>query len=136
MRNENGFTLIEILVSVAILGIGLCMLLELFSGGLRSARVSEEYTKAVCYGRGKMEEMLATRDFSEGMTEGSFDDQFSWKVEVKRSDPSLGQANEGETKLPIDLYQIVMRVTWQSGRGERNFEMESLRAFKGEEEKK
>jgi general secretion pathway protein I len=135
VRNKDGFTLIEILVSIAILGIGLGMLLELFSGGLKSARVSEEYTKAVCFGKGKMEEMLTTRDFSEGVTEGTFDDQFSWKIEVKKSNPSLGQANEGETKLPIDLYQIVVRVIWKSGRGERNFEMESLRAFKGEEGK-
>jgi general secretion pathway protein I len=135
VRNQDGFTLIEILVSVAILGIGLCVLLELFSGGLRSARVSEEFTKAVCYGKGKMEEMLTTQDFSEGVTEGSFDDQFSWKIEVNKSNPSLGQANEGETQLPIDLYRIVVRVTWQSGRGERNVEMESLRAFKGEEGK-
>jgi len=123
------------LVAVAILGIGLTMLLELFSGGLRSAKVSEEYTKAVCYGKGKMEEMLTSRDFSEGETEGSFDDQFSWKVEVKKSNPSLGQPNESETKLPIDLFQIVVRVTWPSGRGERNVEMESLRAFKEEEGK-
>jgi general secretion pathway protein I len=133
VRNKDGFTLIEVLVSVSILGIGLCILLEVFSGGLRSARVSEDYTKAVYYGKGKMEEMLTTRDFSEGVTEGSFDDRFSWKIEVKKSNPSIGQANEGETKLPIDLYQIVVRVTWPSGRGERNLEMESLRAFKGEE---
>jgi len=135
VRKQDGFTLIEVLVAVAILGIGLTMLLELFSGGLRSAKVSEEYTKAVCYGKGKMEEMLTSRDFSEGETEGSFDDQFSWKVEVKKSNPSLGQPNESETKLPIDLFQIVVRVTWQSGRGERNIEMETLRAFKEEEGK-
>ena len=127
--------MIEILVSIAILGVGLCMLFELFSGGLRSAKVSEEYTKAVCYGKGKMEEMLATRDFSEGETEGSFDDQFSWKIEVKKSNPPLGQTNESEITLPIDLYRIVVRITWQSGRAERNVEMESLRAFKGEEGK-
>ncbi len=43
MRDKNGFTLIEVLVAIAILGIGLGVILELFSGGLRSARIAEEY---------------------------------------------------------------------------------------------
>jgi prepilin-type N-terminal cleavage/methylation domain-containing protein len=47
LRTRNqGFTLLEIVVAMAILGIGLVVIIELFSGGLRLARVSEEYTKA------------------------------------------------------------------------------------------
>ena len=56
MKNK-GFTLIEVLVAVAILGVGLTVLIELFSGGLRLGRASEEYTKAVNYARMKMEEI-------------------------------------------------------------------------------
>lgn len=120
-------------MALAILGIGLTVILELFSGGLRSARISEEYTKATWFGKTKMEEMLITKNLTEGVTEGSFDDQFSWKGEVKKANPSIGQEDKPEANLPIDLYQITVTVSWSSGAGKRSLEMESLRTFKSEE---
>ena len=132
MRNRKGFTLMEVLVSLAILGIGLSIILELFSGGLRSAKISEEYTKATWYGKMKMEEMLTTKDLFEGAAEGSFDSEFFWTSEVKKANPSLSQDIFAESELPVDLYQIIVKVTWRSGMGQRNLEMESLRAFKKE----
>jgi general secretion pathway protein I len=130
MRAKNGFTLMEVLVAMAILGIGLAILLELFSGGLRSARVSEEYTRALWYGKAKMEEMLTAKDLSEGVTEDTFDSHFSWKSEVTKANPSLGQESSVNATLPIDLYKVIVKVTWPSGQGQRSLEMESLRAFK------
>jgi len=126
----------EVLVAVAILGIGLGILLELFSGGLRSAKISEEYTKALWYGKAKMEEVLTSKNLSEGVTEDAFDSQFSWKSDVIKANPSLGQEENGEARLPVDLYKIIVKVTWRSGLGQRSLEMESLRAFKPAEDGK
>lgn len=132
MKGRKGFTLIEILVALSILGIGLAIVLQLFSGGLRSAKISEEYTKALWYGKAKMEEMLATKELTEGETEGRFDSQYSWRAEVEKANPSLGLREE-EASLPVDLYRIVLRVTWASGAGQRRLEIESLRVFKAAE---
>jgi len=133
-RGNVGFTLMEVVVSMAILGIALTIILELFSGGLRSAKISEEYTKATWYGKAKMEEMLTVQDLSEGVTEGSFDSQYAWRSEVKKSNPKLSVDDVVQTILPIDLYQIIVRVTWPSGSGQRSYEVESLRVFKSEDD--
>jgi len=133
-RGNLGFTLMEVVVSMAILGIALTILLELFSGGLRSAKISEEYTKATWYGKAKMEEMLTVQDLREGVTEGSFDSQYEWRSEVKKSNPKLSLEEDGQTSLPIDLYQIIVRVSWPSGSGQRSYEVESLRVFKSEDD--
>ena len=58
-RFNQGFTLIEVVVALFILGVGLTVIIELFSGGLRLGRTSMEYTKAVNYARMKMEETMA-----------------------------------------------------------------------------
>ncbi len=134
MKNRRGFTLIEVLLAVAILGIGLCVIMELFAGGLRSAKVSEEYTKATLYGKMKMEELLAASDLAEGSLAGSFDDQFSWTAEVRIKNPTFSTPPDPEPTLPIDLYQIVLKVTWSSVRGQKSIEIESLRAFRSAEE--
>ena len=86
------------------------------------------------YGKAKMEEILTTKNLSEGVTEDTFDSQFSWKSEVTKANPSLGQDENVEPDLPVDLYKIVVKVTWRSGLGQRSLEMESLRAFKPAEE--
>lgn len=134
----RGFTLIEVLVALAILGIGLCVILELFSGGLRSVKISEEYVKATWYGKGKMEEALSAKDFAEGVTEGSFDSQFSWTLDVKKVSPPVSQVtgdqNNSDESLPVDLYQVTLKVTWPSGAGQRTLELESLRAYEKKEE--
>jgi len=124
----------EVLVALAILGIGLGVLLELFGGGLRSVKISEEVTRAQWYGKAKIEEILTAKDLSEGVTEDAFNSQFSWKSEVTKANPTLGQDENVGTKLPVDLYKIVVKVIWRSGLGERSLELESLRAFKPAEE--
>jgi general secretion pathway protein I len=131
-----GFTLMEVLVAVAVLGIGLGVLLDLFGGGLRSAKVAEEYTWAMWHARAKMEEVLSAKNISEGVTEDTFDSQYSWKSEVTKANPSVGQEGNVEARLPVDLYRIVLTVKWPSGREQRSVEMESVRAFKTDGENK
>jgi general secretion pathway protein I len=133
IRGMQGFTLIEIVVALAILAVGLMVIMELFSGGQRSARVSEDVTKATWHGQTKMEEMLMTQELTEGVTEGTFDSQFSWKSEVKKVTPSLGQDDETKSSVPVDLYQIMVTVSWPWGAGSRRLELESLRTYKSEE---
>ena len=54
--------------------------MELFSGGLRLGRVSEEYTKAMNYASLKMEEIATQKTIEEGEDEGEFDKTFRWQV--------------------------------------------------------
>jgi len=83
-KRNPGFTLIEVVVALAILGIGLVVIIELFGGGLRLGRVSQEYTKASGYARMKMEEINLASALEEGIQKGEFDGQFRWQVEVKK----------------------------------------------------
>ncbi len=131
----RGFTLIEVLVAVAILGIGLTVTLELFAGGLRLGRTSEEYTKAVNYARMKMEELAVKPEVAEGSEEGSFDDTFRWQVEVKKVD-LLPVEDKPDFKPPVHFYQVQIDVIWKSGSKERSTRLESYRTMKPKEEEK
>jgi len=51
-----GFTLLEVVVGMAIVGLGVVILLEIFSSGLRLGSKSSERTEAVLYGRQVMDE--------------------------------------------------------------------------------
>jgi general secretion pathway protein I len=134
-RGQEAFTLIEVVVAMAVLGISLVLIIELFSGGLRLGRAAEEYTVAGQLARQKLEEIALYRQVEEGVEEGEFDGVYRWQVEVKKVD-LLGFAVETDYKPPADFYQIQVRVVWKSGNKERTTRIETFKAVKPESDEK
>jgi general secretion pathway protein I len=128
-RGQGGFTLVEVVVAMAILGISLVLVIELFSGGLRLGRASEEHTVAAQLARQKIEEIALYKQVEEGIEEGEFDSTYRWQVEVKKIDLLL-LANETDYKPPAELYQIQVRIIWKSGSKERTTRVETFKAVK------
>jgi general secretion pathway protein I len=133
MKRTTGFTLIEVVVAMAILSVGITVIIELFSGSLRLVRTSGEYTKAVNYGRIKMEEMTVKPTVNEGIEEGEFDGTYRWQVDVKRVD-LLPARIEIDFRPPVELFQVKVHVLWKSGTKERSTMLETYRTIKLEEE--
>ncbi len=127
MRNR-GFTLIEIVVAMAILGVGLIVIIELFSGGLHLGRTSEEYTQAVGLARMKLEEIALAKQLKEGKEEGEFNKDFRWQVGVKKVELLMAD-KDIEFKPPVEFYQIKVNIIWKSGSKERSTEIESYRTI-------
>ncbi len=131
MRNR-GFTLIEVVVAMAILGVGLVVIIQLFSGGLRLSKTSEEYTKAVGYARMKMEEVCLADHMKEGNETGEFDHDYRWQVATKKVD-ILPVGKDLDFKPTVEIYQIKVNVIWNSGFSEKSAEVESYRTVQPEE---
>ena len=132
LRCCDGFTLIETLVAMAILSISLVVIMQLFSGGLKSSRLSDNYTRAIFHAREKMEEILLDDNFTDMAMEGEFSDGFEWKAQTLRLEP----AQEEEAELPVDtfsIFSIKVDVSWHEGSQEKHFEISTLRI--GEKEK-
>jgi len=132
---SRGFTLIEVIISLAILGVCLTIIIELFGGGLRLARVSKEYTKAVNYARMKMEEITVKPPVKEGIEEGEFDNYYRWQIEVKKED-ILPFKRDTDFKPPVELFHFKVNVIWNSGTKERSIGIESYKTIKLESEEK
>jgi len=126
---KNGFTLLEVVVALAILGVGLMVIIELFAGGLRLGRVSEEYTKAVNYSQMKLEELALKPPAEEGVEEGEFNETFRWKIETKRID-LLPFERDTDFKPPVELFHVKIDVIWKSGLKERSVGLESYRTIR------
>ena len=133
--STTGFTLMEVVVAMAILGVGLTVIIELFSGGLRLVKTSGEYTKAVNYARLKMEEVTVKPTMAEGTEEGEFDGTYRWQVDVKRVD-LLHPRIETDYKPTVELFQVKVQILWKSGAKERSTVFETYRTIKLEEEEK
>ena len=119
----RGFTLIEVLVAMMILSISLTVILQLFSGGLKAAGMSENYTRAVFYAREQMEAILLAEEFESGTWKGEFDDDFRWKSDIVWLEPS----EEEKDRIPLDIFSITVKVIWNEGPNEKSFEIGTLK---------
>ncbi len=113
---DRGFTLLEVIVAIAILGMGIVMVMQLFSAGLRSGRLSREYSMAVLHAREKMEEML----IEPAQGTGEFDDGYQWQTGVS----GYNAADSDDLKL----LKITVRVSWPETGKDRAVELVTLKA--------
>ena len=126
-RDSNGgFTLIETLVAISILGISLVIILQLFSGGLKSSRLSDEYTLGIFHAREKMDEILLAGDLTEGIINGAFGDGFKWKAEALRLDVAAAK----DVILPFRAFNIRVDVMWDAGGQEKRFTISAIKLVK------
>lgn len=122
-HSSNGFTLIEVLVAMMILAVSLVVLLQLFSGGLRAGRLSDDYTRAILHAREKMEEILLFEKSGSGEQEGEFKDGFKWKTKIVR----VENTEEEAAKMSLDSFNVKVEVTWFEGSRKKHFEINSLK---------
>jgi len=122
-NNSKGFTLIETMTAMIILAISLTTILQLFSGGLKSARLSDEYTHAIFHAKEKMEEILLSDKLADSEYDGKFEDGFKWAVRI-----SLLQAEDDEQIKKSDtyLFNINVSVSWNDGSRVRKFEISTI----------
>ena len=116
---EGGFTLLEVVVAMALFAAGIVAIYQLYSGALRLAAGSRDATASSIYARQRMEEALLAPDPVEGVERGTFGGRYRWEVAT-----SIAQ-QEGET--PYDEVRVRVTVSWRDGEDERAVDLSAIR---------
>ena len=122
--NCQGMTLIEVLVAFVVLSLTMAVVMQIFSGGMRNARLADTYSRAVFLAESKLAEVGIEQPLASGEGGGQLGSDFRWRVTVAPYDD--GGAADRLT-LPARLYQVRVRVNWSEGGRERQIELASLR---------
>lgn len=129
-RDARGFTLLEVAVALAILGVGVVTVLELFSAGLRMASGAGTRAHAVVYARGLLDQTMALPEIRPGSDRGRFDDTFHWEVVVREAPEYTDRKDKHDLDVKSDLlmYEIEVSVLWpQSAAREGVYTIRTLR---------
>lgn len=99
---EGGFSLVEVLCALVILGVGLVGVTQGITLSLHSSKDAEHYTTAVLLAAGKLETIRTEGYLTSGEDDGEFGDAFpqlSWKQNVKET--SLDGLYEVEVTIEL-----------------------------------
>jgi len=119
----RGFTLLEVVVAMAIVGVGVVTVLQIFSSGLRLVSRTSLVSEATGLGREIMDETLSQRSSPDGRERRTSLDGARWTVETgpARVDKELGLSE------PWQLEETVVEVRYRNGFRERNLTLRTLR---------
>jgi general secretion pathway protein I len=105
----RGFTLLEVLVALAILGVALGALMQVFAGGLRRVSASEDYAAATMQARAELDRLGAELPLAEGQYAGRFADGMVWTAQLRRYAEGRSGNNPALAVIP---YEIKVTVSW------------------------
>lgn len=120
----DGFTLIEVLVSVIILSMSLSVLMGVFSSGLKSKRMAQDYNIAVAQADNVLSDiLLMSQSIEPGNESGVFENKSRWTAEISPWD--------GHGEIPWDsdgkgLFKIAVTITWMTGEQEKNYTLQTI----------
>ena len=115
---DRGFTLLEVVVALAILSVAVVACIQLFAGGLRLLKLAGEHQEAALIADARTREVSV---FVEGQETGT-DGGFTWERTIRRTAVPVELATT--TPQPYELYAVTVRVSWAR---QRSVEVTTLR---------
>lgn len=135
--DDTGFTLIEVMVALAIVAIALVPLLRLHLMSLDATIWAQDYTTAVMLAQKTMTEKMAPIPSERGLGErksgelepgeenGNFDEpayaRYQWHTLIGEQE----ELTLGEIAQPLEMQRIQVTITWEDGQRSRAYQLES-----------
>ena len=124
-NKENGFTLLEVVVAMAIVGLGVVTVMEVYSMGLRLATRSSEKTETVAIGRQVFDRVLLRREPGDGFETGTLAQGYQWRLNTSTF--------EVDDALSLSTPWVLKEIDLTISGGNRQVAMTTLRLVREED---
>lgn len=119
---EAGFTLVEVIVAIAILSLSLSVLLPMMSHSVQQVAQAEKMIQAGSLAQSLIAEVGTELPIREGESGGEFSNGYRWHLAMRQ----YGDATEREA-WPVGAYTISAEITWDDGPRRRSYSLTTLR---------
>ena len=87
-HRQAGFSLIEMVAAFLVFAIGIGVLMQVLATSIHNTRLSSDYTMAALWAESKLDTLGVGTQIEAGSSNGSFDDNYSWQLEIRQVDPT------------------------------------------------
>lgn len=110
----RGFTLIEVAIAMAIVGVGVVTVLEIFNAALRTEHGAGIRARAVMRARDLLERTMTMPDPIPLNESGDFGDGYRWERKVREATEMLEDTDTHnvDVKNDITIFEIEVSVLW------------------------
>jgi general secretion pathway protein I len=115
INKQQGFSLLEILIAFSILALSLGILLKIFSGGVNTAMVAEDYTIATQIAESLLAKTGSEIPLKDHQSTGEENEKYHWELIITpftASNESVDPKNAA-----AQLYKVSVTVMWGDGEG-------------------
>lgn len=113
-QRQGGFTLLEVMVALMLIGIGFTLSLSAMSGSLKLTRQASEHENAMLLAKARLDEVSQYPDYKfvdDVAAEIYGGTEYSYKIEF-RPVPLLDERMAERVKLPFRLEELSINVYW------------------------
>jgi prepilin-type N-terminal cleavage/methylation domain-containing protein len=110
VRNDHGFTLLEIMVALVLISFTVVSLIELSSTNLRNLASSDDQITALIYANSKMREILDANNIEDKAWNETDDHGYSYAVTIAEI------LKERTDSLAVKFVEITLVTSWDVGR--------------------
>jgi general secretion pathway protein I len=119
---SDGFTLLEVIVAIAILAVGFSAVFGVMSDSLRRTADSERMAEAGSLTQSLLAQIGSEIAIRTGVIDGEYASGYRWRVEMK----PFGDTTEREV-WPVGAYAISAEVVWDDAGRKRSYSLTTLR---------
>jgi prepilin-type N-terminal cleavage/methylation domain-containing protein len=121
LAGTKGFTLLEVLVALAVMAIAVTIVVQLFSVNLRTVTASKGMTMAVARAEARITEIVSAETLAEKVWSETTEEGY-------RIDVSISEILKDRTdNLPVKLLEVSLTTHWIEGRKEKSFKLKTVR---------
>lgn len=110
MTKQHGFSLLEMLIAFSILAVSLGILMKIFSSGITTAQVADNYTNAVQIAQNLIAKAGVEKPLRNSEEIGIENNFYHWRVRVNSKtfiSPELDLRG-----LPVEVFNVNVLVWW------------------------
>lgn len=128
LNRDAGFSLLEILIAFSILSLSIGILLNIFSGGVNTAMMSEDYTVAVQIAESLVAKTGSEIPLKDTQSSGIENEKYRWSLDIRPF--TIINESFDPKNATAELYKVSATVEWgddENGSDNRQFQIATLK---------
>jgi general secretion pathway protein I len=128
IKQQQGFSLMEILVAFSILAISLTVILQVFGKNNRIAFFAQDYTQALTLAESLLDAIGREEKLEAGGNSGIHGKKYHWTTTITEHTPV--EEDIEFDRIAYQLFQVSVKVEWGVDEHSRSVDLNSLRIAK------